>query len=72
MAEEDTAWEIFGEESDPTCFVGFGTVARILKSVIREGEKEAVAHCPSSSHHSFSFRIKGTGNGRESGKGSGV
>ena len=41
MAEEDTAWEIFGEESDPhLLLVGFGTVARILKSVIREGKKE--------------------------------
>ncbi|MBP9014910.1 MAG: 3-methyl-2-oxobutanoate dehydrogenase subunit VorB [Candidatus Atribacteria bacterium] len=41
MAEEDTDWEIFGEEDNPDLLlVGFGTVARILKSVVREGEKE--------------------------------
>ena len=38
MAEEDSAWEIFGEEDNPDLLlVGFGTVARILKSVVREG-----------------------------------
>ena len=41
MAEEDTDWEIFGEEDNPDLLlVGFGTVARILKSVVREGKKE--------------------------------
>ncbi|HOA98400.1 MAG TPA: 3-methyl-2-oxobutanoate dehydrogenase subunit VorB [Candidatus Atribacteria bacterium] len=41
MAEEDSAWEIFGEEDNPDLLlVGFGTVARILKSVVREGKKE--------------------------------
>jgi 2-oxoglutarate ferredoxin oxidoreductase subunit alpha len=41
MAEEDTDWEIFGEKDNPDLLlVGFGTVARILKSVVREGKKK--------------------------------
>ncbi|HXL01623.1 MAG TPA: 3-methyl-2-oxobutanoate dehydrogenase subunit VorB [Candidatus Atribacteria bacterium] len=41
MAEEDTDWEVFGEEDNPDLLlVGFGTVARILKTVVREGRKK--------------------------------
>ncbi|MGC8777512.1 MAG: 3-methyl-2-oxobutanoate dehydrogenase subunit beta, partial [Candidatus Caldatribacteriaceae bacterium] len=42
MEEQETDFEVFGEEDPELLFVGFGTVGRILKTVVREGKKQGM------------------------------
>ncbi|MEN3185574.1 MAG: 3-methyl-2-oxobutanoate dehydrogenase subunit VorB [Atribacterota bacterium] len=42
MEEQETDFEVLGEDDAELLLVGFGTVGRILKTVVREGKKEGI------------------------------